>query len=70
MTKPRQERPVGPIAGFHHPALDGLTLYEFAVLLMAHAHRSHSHNETPEDLASDAVADAQALMAELGADAP
>lgn len=68
MTTPRSERPIGPVAGFHHPALDGLTLREFTILLMAHAHRTHNHHETPEDLVVASVIDAEVILATLEAD--
>lgn len=68
VMKPRQDRPVGPIAGFHAPETDGLTLREFTVLLMAHAHRMHSHNEEASQMATDAIADADAIMAAMGLD--
>lgn len=68
MNVPRQDRPVGAIPGFHCRELDGLTLKEFTILLMAHAHRSADRNAPPATIAAESITDAEAIMAEIGAD--
>lgn len=69
-THLRQDRPVASVPGFHCHALDGVTLKEYATLLMAQARRTADKNAGSAALASGAVADGAALMHAMGADEP